>query len=200
MRHVQISLDLAAACQATYEGALTLLAMAELRAATGEIEATWTLLDEVKTICNKEGDMENFGIFDPRLVQRVKEEWQRAAVEVRRATAPLRDEAERIFDGAFRAPATGPTTPLDGCDWQRVGDDEEALRGRLERTIANLTVVRRQTVTLGDPGSAAAMFTVRAVLTDDTLWQARIPATALARATESELRLWALRLVGKVRQ
>ncbi len=144
--------------------------------------------------------MENFGIFDPRLVQRVKEEWQRASAEVRRTTAPIRDEAERIFDGVFRAPATGPTTPLDACDWQRVGDDEEALRGRLERIIADMTVVRRQTVTLDDPGSASAMFTVRVVLTDDTIWQARIPATALARATEAEIRLWALRLVGKVRE
>ncbi|MDQ6832521.1 MAG: hypothetical protein M3008_03895, partial [Chloroflexota bacterium] len=54
-RHLQMSLDLADACQAPYERALTLLAMAELRAATGETEAARTLLDEVKTICEPLG-------------------------------------------------------------------------------------------------------------------------------------------------
>jgi hypothetical protein len=37
----------------------------------------------------------------------------------------------------------------------------------------------------------------RVTLTDGTLWQARVPVTAVAQATEAELRLWALRLVGK---
>jgi len=77
--------------------------------------------------------MDDFGIFDPRLVRRVKEDWERAKTEVRRATAPILGEAERVFAGAFRSPSTGPTTPLDGCDWQRVPDDEEALRERLDQ-------------------------------------------------------------------
>lgn len=144
--------------------------------------------------------MDGFGIFDPRLVQRVKEEWERTRTEVRRATAPILDEAERVIGGVFRPPATGPITPLDGYDWQRVTDNEEALRQRLERTIADLTMVTQQTVTLDDPGGAAASFVVRVTLTDGTTWQARVPVMALARATEAELRLWALRLAGKVQQ
>jgi hypothetical protein len=142
--------------------------------------------------------MDNFGIFDPRMVQRMKEDWQRAKTEVRRATAPILDEAERLFEGVFHSPSTGPTTPLDGCDWQRVPDDEEALRARLAQTIADLTVVKSQTVTLDDPGGAAASFAVRVTLTDGTMWQARVPVAAVGRATEAELRLWALRLAGKV--
>lgn len=77
-------------------------------------------------------------------------------------------------------------------------DDEEALRERLEHIIADLTVVKSQTVTLDDPGGAAAAFTVRVTLTDGALWQARVPVAAVGRATEAELRLWALRLAGKV--
>ncbi|MGI8858038.1 MAG: hypothetical protein ACR2JW_20050 [Thermomicrobiales bacterium] len=142
--------------------------------------------------------MDDFGIFDPRLVRRVKEDWERAKTEVRRATAPILGEAERVFAGAFRSPSTGPTTPLDGCDWQRVPDDEEALRERLEHIIADLTVVKSQTVTLDDPGGVATAFTVRVTLTDGALWQARVPVAAVGRATEAELRLWALRLAGKV--
>lgn len=144
--------------------------------------------------------MDDFGIFNPRLVQRMKEDWERAKAEVKRATAPILDEAERVFEGVFRAPARGPGTPLDGCEWQRVSDDEEALRERLERTVADLTVVRRHTVTLNDAGTPAASFTVRVVLTDDTTWQARMPVETLARTTDAELRLWALRLVGKAQQ
>jgi hypothetical protein len=142
--------------------------------------------------------MDNFGIFDPRMVQRMKEDWERAKTEVRRATAPIVEEAGRVFEGVFRPPSTGPTTPLDGCDWQRVPDDEEMLRERLESTIADLTVVKSQTITLDNPGSAAASFTVRVTLTDGTMWQARVPVAAVGRATEAELRLWALRLAGKV--
>ncbi len=149
--------------------------------------------------------MDDFGIFNPRMVQRMKEDWERTKTEVRRATAPILDEAGRVFEnvfheGVFRPTATGPTTPLDGCEWRQVLDDEEILRGRLERTITDLTVVKSQTVTLDDPGSPAASFAVRVVLTDGTTWQARVPVAAVGRATEAELRLWALRLAGKVRQ
>jgi hypothetical protein len=144
--------------------------------------------------------MDGFGIFDPRMVQRMREDWERTKTEVRKATAPILDEAERVLAGVFHAPATGPTTPLDGCEWRRAPDDEEVLRERLERTITDLTVVKSQTVTLDAARSAAASFTVRVVLTDGTAWQARVPVTSLARATEAELRLWALRLAGKVRQ
>jgi hypothetical protein len=52
---VHASLALADACAAPYERALTLLAMAELRAATGEIAATRTLLDAVQAICEPLG-------------------------------------------------------------------------------------------------------------------------------------------------
>jgi hypothetical protein len=61
-------------------------------------------------------------------------------------------------------------------------------------------VVKRQTVTLDAPGDPMASFAVRVVLTDETTWEARVPVASLARATEAELRLWTLRLAGKVRQ
>ena len=79
-----------------------------------------------------------------------------------------------------------------------MADDEEALRARLARAITDLPMVRRHTITLDGPGDPAAGFTVRAVLTDGTTWQARVPLATLARATEAELRLWALRLAGKI--
>ena len=144
--------------------------------------------------------MDDFGIFNPRLVQQVKEEWERTKTEVRRATAPILDEAGRIFQGVFPSSTMGPTTPLDGVAWRRVADDEEILRARLERIITDLTVVKQQMVTLDGPGGAAASFVVRVVLTDGTIWQARVPVAAVSRATEAELRLWALRLAGKVQQ
>lgn len=149
--------------------------------------------------------MDGFGIFDPRLVQRLKEDWQRTMTEVRRATAPILDGTGRVLAGVFdesifRPTATGPTTPLDGCDWEQVGNDAEALRQRLERTIADLAIVESQTVTLDNPSGPSASFMARVVLTDGTTWQARVPVTSVARATEAELRLWALRLAGKVRQ
>lgn len=145
--------------------------------------------------------MDEFGIFNPRLVRQVKEEWERTAAEVRKVTAPLLDEAERMIGRTFRpSAATGPITPLDGCDWQRVMDDEAALRERLERTIADLPIVQRHTITRDDPGGSAASFVVRVVLTDGTTWQARLPMAALGQATDAELRLWALRLAGKTAQ
>jgi len=49
-RHLRESLRLADACQAPYERALTLLADAELRAATGEVATARILLDEVRAI------------------------------------------------------------------------------------------------------------------------------------------------------
>ncbi len=49
-RHLNASLALAIGCQAPYERALTLLAMAELRAATGETETARMLLEEARTI------------------------------------------------------------------------------------------------------------------------------------------------------
>jgi DNA-binding CsgD family transcriptional regulator len=45
------ALGLADACAAPYERALTLLALAELRAATGEKEAAEALLDDARAIC-----------------------------------------------------------------------------------------------------------------------------------------------------
>lgn len=143
--------------------------------------------------------MDDFGIFNPRLVQQVKEDWERAKTEVRRVTAPILDEAGRIIEGVFPSSTKGPTTPLDGVTWRRVAEDEEMLRGRLERIITDLAVVKQQTVTLDGP-SGAASFVVRVVLTDGTIWQARVPVSAVSRATEAELRLWALRLAGKVPQ
>ncbi|MGI8857224.1 MAG: LuxR C-terminal-related transcriptional regulator [Thermomicrobiales bacterium] len=50
-QHLDASLVLADACQLPYERTLTLLAMAELRAATGDISAARTLLNEVRAIC-----------------------------------------------------------------------------------------------------------------------------------------------------
>jgi DNA-binding NarL/FixJ family response regulator len=49
--HLDAALTLADACHAPYERALTLLAMADLRAAMGETTEARTLLDEVRTIC-----------------------------------------------------------------------------------------------------------------------------------------------------
>jgi DNA-binding NarL/FixJ family response regulator len=49
--HFDQSLALADACAAPYERALTLLAMAELRAAIGDADAVRALLDEVRAIC-----------------------------------------------------------------------------------------------------------------------------------------------------
>jgi DNA-binding CsgD family transcriptional regulator/tetratricopeptide (TPR) repeat protein len=54
-RHLETSLNLAAACQATYERALTFLAQAELRAASGSTEDALKLLHEVKAICEPLG-------------------------------------------------------------------------------------------------------------------------------------------------
>ncbi|MHB8646667.1 MAG: ATP-binding protein, partial [Thermomicrobiales bacterium] len=54
-RHLDASLTLAEACQAPYERALTLLAMAALRVATGEGDTARTLLDEVRAICTPLG-------------------------------------------------------------------------------------------------------------------------------------------------
>lgn len=143
--------------------------------------------------------MDDFGILNPRFVQRVKDGLERSVGEVKRTAAPLLNEAERLFEEVFHAPANRPGTPLDGFDWQWVSDDEEALRERLERTIADLTMVQRHTIILDDPGSNTASFVVRVVLTDHTTWQARVPVTSVGQATEAELRLWALRLAGKVR-
>ncbi len=141
--------------------------------------------------------MDDYGIFNPQFIERLKGDWERVAAEMKRATAPLREEAERLYEDVFGTATKGPRTPLDAFDWQRVTDDYETQRERIERTIGDLTVVQRQTVTLNDPGSAAASFTVRVTLTDGTTWQARIPAAVVARTTDAELRLWALRLVGK---
>jgi tetratricopeptide (TPR) repeat protein len=53
--HLQPSLALADACAAPYERAVTLLAMAALRVATGERNVTRTLLDEARAICEPLG-------------------------------------------------------------------------------------------------------------------------------------------------
>jgi len=53
--HLNASLALADACEAPYERALTLLAMAELRAATGETSVAHTLVDAVRAICTPLG-------------------------------------------------------------------------------------------------------------------------------------------------
>ncbi len=50
-RHLDASLAFADACAAPYERALTLLAMAEHRAACGQTHEARTLLDEVRAIC-----------------------------------------------------------------------------------------------------------------------------------------------------
>ena len=49
--HLRASLALAEACQAPYERALTLLALAELHAATGATDEARPLLGEARTIC-----------------------------------------------------------------------------------------------------------------------------------------------------
>jgi len=53
--HLDASLALADACQAPYERALTLLAMAALHVAKGESTDASTLLDDVRTICTPLG-------------------------------------------------------------------------------------------------------------------------------------------------
>jgi len=53
--HLHASLALADACAAPYERALTLLAMAEWRAAAGENAAAHTLLEDVRAICTPLG-------------------------------------------------------------------------------------------------------------------------------------------------
>ncbi|HEX5503458.1 MAG TPA: response regulator transcription factor, partial [Thermomicrobiales bacterium] len=50
-RHLDAALALAGACAAPYERALTLLALAELHAATSDREAARSALDEVRAIC-----------------------------------------------------------------------------------------------------------------------------------------------------
>jgi DNA-binding CsgD family transcriptional regulator len=54
-RHLDESLRLADACAAPYERALTLLALAELRAATGNAAEAVTTLNEVRAICTPLG-------------------------------------------------------------------------------------------------------------------------------------------------
>ncbi|MDQ2785582.1 MAG: toll/interleukin-1 receptor domain-containing protein [Chloroflexota bacterium] len=53
--HSQASLALADACHVPYERALTLLAVAEARAARGKAEAARTLLDAIRAICEPLG-------------------------------------------------------------------------------------------------------------------------------------------------
>ena len=53
--HLTAALDLAAACEAPFERALTLLALAELRLVTGMADEAATLLDEVRRICTPLG-------------------------------------------------------------------------------------------------------------------------------------------------
>ncbi|CAN5644816.1 hypothetical protein BH23CHL2_BH23CHL2_03510 [soil metagenome] len=53
--HLQESLRLADACNALYERALTLLALAELGVATGEENAAWLHLDRARAICTRLG-------------------------------------------------------------------------------------------------------------------------------------------------
>ncbi|HEY7908184.1 MAG TPA: hypothetical protein VIC60_04890, partial [Thermomicrobiales bacterium] len=53
--HLTESLTLADACAAPYERALTLLAMAALRAATGTADVARTLLDQMRAICEPLG-------------------------------------------------------------------------------------------------------------------------------------------------
>jgi DNA-binding NarL/FixJ family response regulator len=50
-RHLMDALALADACGAPFERSLTLLALAEQRASTGQIGAARSLLDEVRAIC-----------------------------------------------------------------------------------------------------------------------------------------------------
>jgi len=51
--HINKSLSLADVCEAPYERVLTLLAQADLRAATEDTEAARTALDEAKSICKR---------------------------------------------------------------------------------------------------------------------------------------------------
>ncbi|HEY7907901.1 MAG TPA: AAA family ATPase [Thermomicrobiales bacterium] len=53
--HLQSSLALADACASPYERALTLLAVAELKAATGDRDAATLLLNEIQAICTPLG-------------------------------------------------------------------------------------------------------------------------------------------------
>ena len=53
--HLDAALGLATACAAPYERALTLLALAELRAATSQRPEAMALLDEIQTICTPLG-------------------------------------------------------------------------------------------------------------------------------------------------
>lgn len=54
-RHLHLALDLAAACEAPYERALTLIALAEMRAAMGEAEDARRLLHDLRQICVRLG-------------------------------------------------------------------------------------------------------------------------------------------------
>jgi DNA-binding CsgD family transcriptional regulator len=53
--HVDAALALAEACETPYERALTLLAIAQLRIATGETQTARTLLEDARTICAQLG-------------------------------------------------------------------------------------------------------------------------------------------------
>jgi DNA-binding CsgD family transcriptional regulator len=53
--HLQTALDLADACAAPFERALTLVALATLRAGTGDTDAARTLLVEARSICDRLG-------------------------------------------------------------------------------------------------------------------------------------------------
>ena len=53
--HLAAALDLATACDAPFERALTLLALAQLRLATGVTDEAASLLDEVRDICGPLG-------------------------------------------------------------------------------------------------------------------------------------------------
>jgi DNA-binding CsgD family transcriptional regulator len=53
--HLDAALALAEACEAPYERALTLLAIAQLRIATGETQTARTLLEDARTICEPLG-------------------------------------------------------------------------------------------------------------------------------------------------
>jgi DNA-binding CsgD family transcriptional regulator len=53
--HLTIALDLAVACEAPFERALTLLAFAQLRLAKGEVGESARLLDEVRAACDPLG-------------------------------------------------------------------------------------------------------------------------------------------------
>jgi DNA-binding CsgD family transcriptional regulator len=53
--HLEAALALATACAAPFERALTLLALAELRAATGMTAEATSLLDEARSICERLG-------------------------------------------------------------------------------------------------------------------------------------------------